>query len=67
MLIIVVILVLIVLALGIYNLSLYKKIQVFHTQNQRFTNLNILQDFMNIAGIYLIVDKKIQSMNDIII
>lgn len=67
MLIIVVVLVLVVLALGIYNLSLYKKIQVFHTQNQRFTNLNILQDFMSIAGSDLSVDKKIQSINDIII
>jgi len=63
----IIILVLIVVALGIYNLSLYKKIQAFHTQSKRFTNLNILQDFMNIAGSDLSVEKKIQSINDVII
>ncbi len=65
--IVVIVLVFTVLALGIYNLSLYKRIQSFQTQNRRFTNLNILQDFMNIAGSDLSVDKKIKSINDIII
>ena len=65
--IVVMVLVFTVLALGIYNLSLYKKIQLFQTQNKRFTNLNILQDFMSITGSDLSVDKKIQSINDIII
>ena len=61
--IVVIVLVFTVLALGIYNLSLYKRIQSFQT----FTNLNILQDFMNITGSDLSVDKKIKSINDIII
>ena len=65
--IVVMVLVFTVLALGIYNLSLYKKIQLFQTQNKRFTNLNILQDFLSITGSDLSVDKKIQSINDIII
>ena len=65
--IVVIVLVFTVLALGIYNLSLYKRIQSFQTQTRRFTNLNILQDFMNVAGSDLSVDKKIKSINDIII
>ena len=65
--IVVIVLVFTVLALGIYNLSLYKRIQAFQTQSRRFTNLNILQDFMSITGSDLSVDKKIQSINDIII
>ena len=65
--IVVIVLVFTVLALGIYNLSLYKRIQAFQMQNRRFTNLNILQDFMSITGSELSVDKKIKSINDIII
>lgn len=66
-LVVVIILVFTVLALGIYNLSLYKRIQAFQEQNKRFTSLNILQDFMNITGSELSVDKKINSINDLII
>lgn len=65
--IVVIVLVFTVLALGIYNLSLYKRIQSFQTQSKRFTNLNILQDFMSITGSDLSVDKKIKAINDIII
>lgn len=65
--IVVIVLVFTVLALGIYNLSLYKRIQSFQTQSKRFTNLNILQDFMSVTGSDLSVDKKIQAINDIII
>ena len=65
--IVVIVLVFTVLALGIYNLSLYKKIQSFQTQSRRFTNLNILQDFMSITGSDLSVDRKIKAINDIII
>lgn len=67
LIIVVVVLVFTVLALGIYNLSLYKRIQSFQNQSKRFTNLSILQDFMNITGSDLSVDKKIKSINDIII
>ncbi len=64
---VVIILVFTVLALGIYNLSLYKRIQSFQNQSKRFTSLNILQDFMNITGSDLSVEKKINSINEIII
>ena len=67
LIIVVIVLVFTVLALGIYNLSLYKRIQSFQNQSKRFTSLNILQDFMSIAGSNLSVDKKIKSINDIII
>lgn len=60
-------LVCIVLILVIYNMSLHKKIQAFQNQSKRLTNLNILQDFMTIAGNDLSVDKKIRAINDIII
>ena len=64
---VVIVLVFTVLTLGIYNLSLFKKIHTFQQQSKRITNLNILQDFMNIAGNDLSVDKKIKAINDIII
>lgn len=63
----IIILVCVIIALMIYNMSIHKKIQTFHNMNQRVTNLNILQDFMNIAGKDLDVDKKIQAINDVII
>ena len=64
---IIIIFVLAVIALMIYNLSLYRRIQAFKVQNDRFTNLNILQDFINIAGSDLTVEKKINSINDAIV
>lgn len=67
LIIVVIVLVFTVLALGIYNLSLYKRIQSFQNQSKRFTSLNILQDFMSIAGSNLSVDKKIKAINDLII
>ncbi len=67
LIIVVIVLVFTVLALGIYNLSLYKRIQTFQNQSKRFTSLNILQDFMSIAGSDLSVEKKIKSINDLIV
>ena len=61
------ILVFIVITLGLYNLSLFKKIQSFKLQTRRFTSLNILQDFMSITGSDQSVDKKIKSINEVII
>lgn len=65
--IVIIALVLVAVVLGIYNLDLHKKIQAYKTQGKRITNLNILQDFMNIAGSDLNVEKKIQSINEVII
>ena len=67
MIIVVIILVLAISVLIIYNLSLYKRIQAFKMQGNRITNLNVLQDFMNIAGSDLNVDKKIKAINDVLI
>ena len=64
---IIILLVIIIIALIIYNVSLYKKIQGFKIQNNRFINLNVIQDFINITGSDLTVDKKIQKINEIII
>ena len=67
MLVLIIILVCVIIGLMIYNMSIHRKIQTFHNMNQRVTNLNILQDFMNIVGKDLDVDKKIQSINEVII
>lgn len=67
MLILIIILVCVIIALMIYNMSIHKKIQTFHNMNQRVTNLNVLQDFMNIVGNDLSVDKKIQAINEVMI
>lgn len=67
MIILVIILVLAIATLIIYNLSLYKKIQAFKLQGNRITNLNVLQDFMNIVGSDLKVDDKIKAINDVLI
>ena len=67
MIIVVIILVLAIATLIIYNLSLYKKIQAFKTQGNRINNLNVLQDFINIVGSDLNVDKKIKAINDVLI
>lgn len=67
MIIVIIILVLAISVLIIYNLSLYKRIQAFKMQGNRITNLNVLQDFMNIVGSDLNVDKKIKAINDVLI
>jgi len=64
---IIIFLIIIITALIVYNVSLYKKIQGFKIQNNRFINLNVIQEFMNVTGSDLSVDKKIQKINDIII
>ena len=46
----IILLVIIVLILMIYNYSIHKKVDTFSNLNQRVTNLNVLQDFMNTLG-----------------
>lgn len=65
--IIVIILVLIIAILTIYNMSISKKIQDFKNLDKKFTNLNIIQDFVNITGNDMTVDDKIKAINDVII
>ena len=64
---VIIVLVFIIVALTAYNMSIHKKIQDFKNLHQKVTNLNIIQDFMNIAGSDMSVDNKIKSINDVII
>lgn len=57
----------IIIALIIYNVIVYKRIQNFNAINQKITGLNVLQDFMNTIGEYTTVDEKIQKINEILI
>jgi len=59
--------VVIIIALIIYNIVVYKRIQNFNTINQKITGLNVLQDFMNTIGEYTTVDEKIEKINEILI
>lgn len=64
---IIIILILIIVALLAYNLSISKKIENFNSINQKITNLNILQDFMNTISEVTSVNEKIQKINNILI
>lgn len=64
---IIAILVVIVIGLFIYNLSISKKIENFNNINQKITNLNILQDFMNTISEVTSVNEKIEKINNILI
>lgn len=67
MTIVVIILVFIIAVLTIYNMSIHKKIQDFQNLHEKITNLNVIQDFINIAGNDMTVDNKIKAINDVII
>ncbi len=64
---IVIVLVLIIAVLAIYNLSINRKIQDLKNINEKVTNLNIIQDFINIIGNDMTVDNKIKAINEVII
>ena len=64
---IIIILVFIIAVLTIYNMSIHTKIQEFQNLHQKVTNLNIIQDFINIAGSEIPVDNKIKEINNVII
>ena len=51
----------------VYNMSIHKKIQNFNNLNQKITNLNILQDFMNALGECSSTDEKLEKINNILI
>ncbi len=67
MIYILVLLVGIIIALIVYNIVVYKRIQNFNNINQKITGLNVLQDFMNTIGEYSTVDEKIEKINEILI
>ena len=64
---IIIILVFIIAVLTLYNMSIHRKIQDFQNLHQKVTNLNIIQDFINIAGSDIPVDNKIKEINNVII
>lgn len=64
---VIVLLVVIIAALMFYNMSIHKKIQSFNNINQKITNLNILQDFMNALGECSSTDEKLEKINNILI
>ena len=61
------ILVIIVLALVIYNYSVHKKIETYSNLNQRITSLNVLQEFMKTLGETTSIQEKLENINDILI
>ena len=65
--VVIVALVILIVALLVYNLSIHKKIETFTSINDKISNLNILQDFIDTIGKDMPVDEKIQMINDIII
>lgn len=67
MIYVLILLVVIVIALMVYNIVVYKRIQNFNSINQKITGLNVLQDFMNTIGEYSSVDEKIEKINEILI
>lgn len=64
---IIIVLIIIVICLFFYNLSISKKIENFNNINQKITNLNILQDFMNTISEVTAVNEKIEKINNILI
>ena len=64
---IIIVLVLLIIALVIYNLSVRKKILYFSNINEKISSLNVLQDFIDTIGKDMSVSNKIQVINDIII
>ncbi len=67
MIFVVIVLVFFIAVLAIYNYTINKKIQDLKNINEKVTNLNIIQDFINIVGNEMNVDEKIQAINDVII
>jgi len=61
------VLIVIIIALLIYNIIINQRIKNFKDINQKVTSLNVLQDFMNTAGDVMTVDEKIIKINDILI
>ena len=64
---VVILLVVVILALVFYNLSISKKIKTFRNINDKITNLNVLQDFLDTIGKDTPVDDKLQVINEILI
>lgn len=62
----IIILVFIVIALVIYNISIHRKVQTYNNISQKINSLNVLQDFMNSIGENNSVDEKIRKINEVL-
>ena len=63
----IILLVLAIIILVIYNLKIHKKIQYFSNINEKLSNLNVLQDFLDTIGTDESVDNKLEIINNILI
>ena len=56
-----------VICLIVYNVIIHNRIKILSNTNQKISNLNILQDFMNIVCSDTRVDEKLQQINTCLI
>lgn len=63
----IIILVVIIVALILYNMSIHKKIETFNNINSQITSLNVLQDFMNTLSEISTAEEKLKKINGILI
>ena len=63
----IIILVLIIVALMMYNMSIHKKIDTFNNISQQINSLNVLQDFMNTLSEVSSANEKLKKINEILI
>ena len=66
-LVIVIVLVAIVFALIMYNISIYKKVDNFNNLNKKIVSLNVLQDFMDTISEDTPATEKLKKVNEILI
>ena len=66
-LVIVIVLVAIVFALIMYNISIYKKVDNFNNLNKKIVSLNVLQDFMDTISEDTPATEKLRKVNEILI
>lgn len=66
-LIVILVLVFVIIGLIVYNLNIYKKIKYFNNVNDKISNLNVLQDFLDTIGKDFSVNNKFETINNILI
>ena len=64
LIVVIVVLVGIVVALVLYNLSTYKKIKGLSNTHEKIANLRVLQDFMDTIGQNTSAENKIKIINE---
>ena len=60
-------LVILVVGLFVYNMMIHKKVETFKNINNKISNLNVLQDFIDTTGKDMPGSDKIKIINDVII